>query len=143
MPPNSSLIDAALVALLGSDSTLLGLMPNGVYVDLAPPNSTRYVIVSVVDSDDVETFDGRAFESRVYLVKAVGQSKTGAPPPDMSGAAHRIDELLERGTLTVTGFAPMAMFRERYLRPPLEPDSIDPTIRWNHRGGHYRVVMST
>jgi hypothetical protein len=35
------------------------------------------------------------------------------------------------------------VFRERPVRPPVEVDDTDPTIRWLHRGGHYRVVMST
>jgi len=36
----------------------------------------------------------------------------------------------------------MAMYREMRIRPPVEIDDVDPTIRWYHRGGHYRVLMA-
>jgi hypothetical protein len=142
MPPDSSDIDAALVTKLSSDAMLLALCPNGVYFDLAPPNSTRFVLVSLVDELDGRQFEGRSFEDAVYLVKAVGQSKQGLPQPDVKGAARQIDTLLEGGALTVAGFTNMALQRERRVRF-LEVDEVDPTIRWLHRGGHYRVVMST
>jgi hypothetical protein len=143
MPPDTSDIDAALVAKLGSDLTLLSLMPNGVHIDYAPQGSTRYVIVSLVGAEDTETFEGRAIEDKVYLVKAVGHTREGLPLPDMKGAAARIDALLERGTLTVAGYELMTIVREQPIRPPIEVDATDPAIRWQHRGGLYRVVMST
>ena len=139
MPPDSAAVDAALVAKLGADVTLLGLMPNGVYVDVAPPRSTRFVIVSLLEHHDEQEFGGRAIESALYLVKAVGLSTAN---PDMAGAAARIDELLDGGVLTPTGFDLMAMHREERVRIT-EVDDADPSIRWYHRGGHYRVEVST
>jgi hypothetical protein len=56
MPSDSSDVDNALVAKLGADSTLLALMPNGVYWDEAPQGSTRFVIVSLVDERDTAMF---------------------------------------------------------------------------------------
>src|SRR5262245_25549194 len=129
MPPDSSDIDAALVTKLGSDSALLALMPNGVYFDLAPPNSTRFVLVSLVEEADIRRFEGRSHEDILYQVKAVGLSKTGSPTPDMKGATARIDVLLEQTLLPVTGYQPMAVFRETRVRYT-EVDDLDPTVRW-------------
>jgi len=136
---DSSDIDNALIAKLGSDAALLALMPNGVYWGVAPPDSTRFVIVSLVDEADEWTFGGRAAEDAVYLVKAVGLSTTN---PDMKAAAARIDALLDGGTLAAAGYTLMAMRREVRIRPPVEVDDVDPKIRWYHRGGHYRVTMA-
>jgi hypothetical protein len=136
---DSSDIDNALVAKLGSDATLLALMPNGVYWGQAPPQSTRYVIVSLIDEADEYVFNQRAAENAVYLVKAVGLSTAN---PDMKAAAARIDALLDNGTLTVPGYTQMVMVREKRERPPVEIDDVDPNIRWYHRGGHYRVMMA-
>ena len=137
--PESSDIDAALVAKLGADAALLALMPNGVYMDVAQPRMTRFVIVSVLDALDELAFGQRSHEEKLYLVKAVGLSTTN---PNMRDAAARIDAVLEGGTLTVAGYSLMAIRRERAWRQT-EVDDVDPTVRWYHRGGHYRVVMST
>src|SRR5262245_10060024 len=136
---DSSDIDNALIAKLGSDAALLALMPNGVYWGVAPPQSTRFVIVSLVDESDSRDFGTRSYEDAVYLVKAVSLSTANG---DMKGAAARIDALLDGGMLTVAGYTLMAMYRELRVRPPVEIDDVDPTIRWYHRGGHYRVMMA-
>ena len=138
MPADSSAIDNALVALLGADSTLLAAMPNGVYLDEAPPGSHRFVIVSVIEAADVPTFDGRALERVLYLVKAVGLSSTS---PDMRAAAARIDALLEDQPLIVEGYEWVDMYRTDRIRMP-EVDDLNPALRWYHRGGHYRVTMA-
>lgn len=136
--PDSSLIDNALIAKLGADATLLGHCPNGVYWEEAPPGATRFVIVSLVDAVDEPQFGGRAYEDAVYLVKAVALSTAGA---NIQAAAARIDALLEDGTLTVSGYTYMAMHREARVRMT-EVDDDDPSLRWYHRGGHYRVQQS-
>jgi hypothetical protein len=136
--PDSSDIDNALIALLGADATLLSLCPNGVYWAEAPPGATRFVIVSLIDEADVQQFGGRSYEDALYLVVARMFSKAGG---DIKAAAARIDALLDRQTLTATGYTPMAMHRESRVRIT-EVDDADPTLRWQHRGGHYRVVMS-
>src|SRR5262245_13156209 len=132
-------IDNALIAKLGSDAQLLALMPNGVYWGQAPPQSTRFVIVSLIDEADEQQFGGRSHEDAVYLVKAVSLSTANG---DMKGAAARIDALLDGGDLVVPRYTLMAMYREVRVRPPVEVDDVDPTIRWYHRGGHYRVMMA-
>lgn len=135
---DSSDIDSALVAMLAGDATLTALLPGGVYIDEAPPGSTRFVIVSLVDEADDAVFGQRAIEDALYLVKAVALSTAGA---DLKAAAARIDALLEDGVLTVAGYTPMALFREARIRLT-EVDQLDPSIRWFHRGGHYRAQQS-
>lgn len=136
--PNSSDVDNALVAKLGADTTLLALMPNGAYWEEAPPNSTKFVVVSLVDAHDEPMFAGRAYEENTYLVKAVGMGTSGA---DVNTAAARIDTLLEGGTLTVAGYSLMTMRREARVRYT-EVDGVDASTRWQHRGGRYRVMVS-
>lgn len=135
---DSSEIDQALVMKLGADPSLLALMPNGVYWDQAPPNLTRFVIVSLIDATDVPQFGGRAFEDVLYLVKAVSRSDLNA---DMKAAAARIDALLDYGTLTVPGYSLMSLRRTERIRVT-EVDDVDQAIRWFHRGGQYRVMVS-
>jgi hypothetical protein len=144
MSRDSSDIDNALMATLGADSVLLSLMPNGVYWDEAPPNSTRFVIVSLVDSHDEPQFGERSFEDLLYRVKAVALSTTNA---DIKAAAARLDALLDPqpptppAMFTIPGYQIMVTQREARIRTT-EVDEINPSIRWYHRGGHYRLVAS-
>lgn len=143
---DSSDIDAALVAKLQADSALTALMPDGVFMDEAGKsivtggNSTRFVIVSLVEEVDVAKFGGRAFEDALFLVKAVEQ-KPATGSGNIKAAAALIDVLLEDGTLTVAGYTHMVLCREARVRIT-EVDDVDPSIRWWHRGGHYRVQQS-
>jgi len=139
MPPDSSAIDEAIVQALRADTLLTSYMPDGVWVDEAPANSKRFVIVSLVEEVDPQGFDGRAMEDAVYLIKAVGLKSTN---PNMRGAAVRIDTALNDQPLSVSGYQSMVIFRENRIRTT-EIDDIDNTIRWYHRGGRYRVVIST
>jgi hypothetical protein len=136
--PNSSAIDQAIIGVLLADPTLAAILPDGVYVDVAAPKATRFVIVSIVTADDEPIFGGRGFEDVLYLIKAVVLQSTGA---DIFAAAHRIDELLEDQPLTIPGYTHMVTCRETRIRYT-EPDDVDDTIRWLHRGGHYRVQAS-
>lgn len=133
--PDSAAIDAALVTKLLGDGTLSAAMPDGVFFDQSAPGAQRFVIVSLVDAHDVPKFGGRAYEDALYLVEARALSTSGG---DVKAAAARIDALLEDGTLTPTGYGLMTMHRESRVRM-LEVDAIDPTIRWQRRGGRYRV----
>lgn len=142
MPPDSSGIDQALVQLLSSDGTLLGLCPNGVYVDEAPQGTNRFVIVSLVEADDVQIFGGRGIEDCLFLVEARMRSSAMANASDIRSASFRIDELLEDATIAPTGYTSMTIHREKRIRLT-EVDDDDESIRWYRRGGHYRVMMST
>jgi len=137
--PDSSAIDAGLVALLQADAQLASLMPDGVYMDIAPPGLQRYVIVSLVIAEDRATFEGRAIEDCLYLVKAVMLTTSGAT--GIKEAAARIDALLEDRPVVADGYHWMGGYREERVRY-VEIDETDSTIRWQHRGGRYRVQMT-
>jgi len=146
MSHDSSDIDAAIVAKLGADTTLLTLCPNGVYVDEAPPGATRFVIVSLVDEVDEPRFGGRAYEDALYLIEARMLSTAGG---NIKAAAARIDVLLEDSPILapgspvtgVTGYTWMTTYRESRVRLT-EVDDVDPVLRWYRRGGNYRVQFS-
>ncbi len=134
-PPDSSLIDDALVAKLLNDSKLKAMLPDGVWWDVAGNTAKKFVIVSMVEHNDVPVFGGRAWEETLYLVKAVTLFSEGV---NIGAAAKRIDAILEDGSLSIEGFGLMAMFRERRVRFT-ERDDTNASVRWLHRGGHYRV----
>lgn len=137
---DSSDIDAALVTKLQADATLATLMPGGVWMDEAPPGAQQFVIVHLEDEHDEPMFGGRAFEEALYLVEAREFSKVAVK--NIKAAAARIDALLEQGTLTIAGYGLARLARESRVRFP-EPDSTDPSLRWERRGGFYRLVVST
>ncbi len=138
--PDSGAILMALVEYLRADADLAQMMPDGVFVDLAPATSTKFVIVSAADGDDEATFQGRAIESGLYLVKAVARS---VPPSEVRAAAYRIDQLLEdRAPGDVPGYAWMSTARERPIGLLVESDDVDRSIRWYHKGGYYRLEMA-
>lgn len=141
---DSSDIDAALVAKLAADGTLVALLQSAplatpaVFVDIAPENSTKFVIVSLIEERDQAQFGSRAFEDALYLVEARMLSTAGG---NIKAAAARIDVLLDGGTLTVSGYSLMRMHREERVRMT-ERDDLDQSILWQRRGGRYRVSMS-
>ena len=144
---DSSDIDAALVAKLAGDATLAGLLQTApaVFVDIAPPGMTKFVIVSLIEEHDEDSFGERAFEDALYLVEARMLSTAGG---NIKAAAARIDALLDPqppdlpATLVVSGYGLMTIAREERIRGT-EQDDLDPAILWHRRGGHYRLTMST
>ena len=137
-PADTSAIANAIIAHLGADALLLSLMPNGVYYDIAPPGSTRFVTVTLVDAADVATFEGRAIEDAHYLIQAIALSAT---QPNVAAAALRIEELLEDVPLTVAGYGWLTTYRTRPVRESA-PDQLDHSQLWHHRGGYFRVQMT-
>jgi hypothetical protein len=137
--PDSSNVDAALTAKLLADATLMALATDGVYFDEATAGKTKFVILSLVTESDEPMFGARAFEDATYLVKYVELGTSGI---NAKAAAARIDVLLEQGTLTVTGYGLMVMRRVERVRYT-EVDDVDSSIRWQHRGGRYQIVVST
>jgi hypothetical protein len=144
---DSSDVDQALVTKLQADAALAALMPAGafVFVDEAPPDSTQFVIVSLVDAHDEPIFGGRAFEDAVYLVKVVELSTVAVK--NSKAAAARIDVLLDPqpplapATLTIAGYGLMVLRRVGRVRMT-EVDGVDSSIRWYHRGGRYQVMVA-
>jgi len=140
MPPDSGAIDRAVVATLQGDAQLLTLMPNGVYWAVPASGAKQFVTVALMFADDVEGFDGRLIEDRVFEIKCVELSTVTTK--NAEAALARVDALLERQPLTVAGFSWMTTIREHYGHET-EEDEIDPAIRWMTRYGQYRIVMST
>jgi hypothetical protein len=136
---DTSDIASALIAKLGSDAELLSLCPNGVYWDEAPPGSTRFVIVAFINAIDRGVFGRRAIEEGIYLVEA--RMLSTVQGANIKRAAARIDELLEDQPLTVAGYTWSTMHRVEPVRMT-EVDEVDPSIRWNRRGGQYFIEMS-
>jgi hypothetical protein len=135
---DSSDLDAALVAKLLTDPTLMAIATDGVFFDVARPGAKQFVIVSLLDEADTAVFDARGFEVTTYLVKFVALSTTGA---NVKSAAARIDALLEGGTMTVSGYTVANIERTARIRLR-EPNESDASLYWDHRGGHYEVMAS-
>ena len=136
--PDSSAVDAALVAKLAGDATLMALTPDGVYFDLAPEGSKSFVLVAHLAHVDEPLFNGgTAWEQFTYLVKAVtpgpsardGESGGGADSRAAGGRAAEPE-----------GYVDMRCARVERVREQ-ERDDIN-EVRWNHRGGHYEIWVS-
>lgn len=139
MPRDSGALDAALVAYLQADAALTARQPDGVFIDDVPPGAQRFVMVTVLEATDGETFsEGRAFEVVRYRVTAVGHTAV-VTGPDIRAAALRLDELLQGASLTVDGYpAGVTLARLGRIRL-LEVDDEDRSLRWYHRGGVYEL----
>jgi len=136
---DSSLLDAAVVNLLLSDSTLMGLLPDGVYFDQATPGAQRYTLVTITSAPDLSMFGARAFEGPIYLVLAVVLSVTGG---NVQAAAARIDALLDGATVSATGYRSGVLRRLTRIRHS-DPDAQDASHRWQTRGGEYELVVAS
>ena len=142
--PDSSDIDAALIAKLQGDATLAALAaaaPPAAFVfwdDEAPAGVTKFISVSLVDEEDGTIFEGTAHEDTLYLVKWVELSNT---VKNAKAAAARIQALLHLGTLTIAGYSLMVMRRRSRIRMA-EPFGTDSALDWYHRGGRYQVMVA-
>jgi hypothetical protein len=138
-PPDSAAIGNALIGHLLADTALAALMPDGVYRDVARAGKTRYVIVSLVDSINQATYEGRAIESGLYLVKAVALKNAAA----VEAAAARIDQLIEDQFWAIApGLDLMAAYRVASIGTVTELDAVDPDLRWTHSGARYRLDVA-
>jgi len=140
MLPDSSDIDAAVIVALQNDAQLASYAPNGVYMDEAPPGSTAFVIVSIIDALDVGEFGQRSQEDILYMIE-FRERKPTTGAGNAKAAAQRIQAVLEDQPLTIAGYTWMTVHRETRERKT-EVDEVDPSIRWNRRGGQYRVQVS-
>ena len=139
--PNSANIDKAIISVLQADSTLASLMPDGVYLNVAAPGKTRFVLVGVFESTDVGIFGQCGYEDVLYYVKANGLSRT-TTLANTKAAAQRIAELLDGVTLTAPDYASISSAREQREPWDTVPDPVDPSLTWFHYGGYYRVMAS-
>jgi hypothetical protein len=139
--PGTHLITVGIYNRLAGDATLIGLLPDGVWLEVALPSSTgvprtKFAIVSHVPiSRDVATFGKRGYEEHLYLVKAVTRDLS---PKTANSAADRINELLEDTAIAVEGYGWMTTHRTDWVEMQ-ELDDADPKLAWQHRGGHFRV----
>ena len=131
-------IDAALVATLTSDATLGTLLPDGVYLDVAPADKTRFVIVQHQTTADTEGFRETLYEEARYTVTARVLAATGI---DVNTAARRIHELLKDATLLIAGYVHSSTLRVERVKFT-EVDAIDNDIRWQIAGGDYELFVS-
>ena len=137
---NPAAVDAALVAVLSGDAPLAALLPDGVYLDVAPSNKTRFVIVQAQTHDDVEAFGATGlFEEFRYRVTARVLETTGV---NADAAAARIHALLHDAPLTgITGYTHMETLRVERIKT-MDVDAIDNDIRWQLAGGDYEITVS-
>ena len=135
---DSSALDAAIVNTLLGDSTLMGLLPDGVYIDYVTPGAQRYTLISILSAPDTSMLGGRAFEAPVYQVYAVALSVTGA---NIQAAAARIDVLLDGATVSATGYTPAVLRRVARHRERL-PDTQNLAHYWDLRGGDYELLAA-
>lgn len=130
-----------LMSTLGSDSTLAGYAPGGVFRALAKPNAaTPYVIIALQSpgNDSMTLNKVRVFTSPLFQVKAVGPaSNTSA----IVNAAQQIDTLLggNQGlrNVAITGGYLYDVYRESGL----EVDSLENGELWSNVGGLYRMEL--
>jgi hypothetical protein len=139
----SSALDLAIVTVLAADAQLRALMPDGVYLEAAPPGADQFVKVALVDPVDVDVFGGRAQEEVLYSVIAVGLSRITNNQNAMA-AADRIDALLaDPAPFPVNGYTFVSCHRDEPGRVGFEtPSDQDPTVRWINRGAHYRLTVA-
>jgi len=135
---SSQAVDTAIIAKLTGDATLMGLAPGGVYREVAPQGVQEpFIIVQQYTHEDQYLLRRQAaFESFAYLIKAVQQSMTAAA---VQACADRIQTLLQNGTLTITGYTLTLLQREERIAT-VEIDE-DRDLRYQHRGGLYRVIV--
>jgi len=140
--PDSGEIDNAIVDVLSADAELMALVPDGVYFDEAPQGMENFAIVSMVEGLTLAQMgaatERRAAENNQYIVKVVMLSGSSA---NARTAAARIDQLLEDQTIPIDGFTCLSIARTDRIRDT-EPDAVDPSIRWQHRGGYYRITAA-
>lgn len=139
--PDSSAVDEALVQRLETDPDLAALIPDGVSWDVAPPNVTTCITVSLVEAVDDWSFqaaEGSGEERLVYEVLAITMDTSGED--SVRTAAARIHTLLHGETvLTIAGFDCLAMLRQgRVHRTRVDLLS---DVRWMQRGGRYQVIV--
>jgi hypothetical protein len=137
---NVAAVDAAVIAVLAADAELLALVPDGVYLDVAPADKTRFVIVQAQTHEDIEAFGPTAlYEEFRYRITARVLESTGV---DANAAAARIHALLHDADLEgIAGYTHMQTLRVERIKAT-EVDAIDNDIRWQHAGGDYEITVS-
>jgi hypothetical protein len=128
---------AWLYTTLGSDSTLSGYAPGGVWRYTAPPGTaTPFLIINPQSMSDKLTMNAyRIYSSDVFLVKAVAPE---TQYQQMINATSRVDALINtQRNLSITGGTLLACFREsEFAYSELVNGDI-----WQNIGGLYRLMI--
>jgi hypothetical protein len=133
---DSAAVDRAVFTAL-NDPTLLALLPDGVYFGVAPQSKTKVAIVMLPSHVDTDQFQGTAFETSTYMVKAMVKENSVTRAND---AAARIQTLM-LALPAPTGYTVAVVRRsERIAYTEADPDN--PDILWQHRGGLYDVMVA-
>lgn len=119
---------AAVTTPLGSGSASL------VHAVASPTAAYPLVIFNKQAGTPTDRFQGLAFDSHIWLVKAVARGTTSSSAEDIAKA---INDLLHFGTLTITGGTLMHMARTSDV--DYVETSGDQTYR--HHGALYRLVV--
>ena len=131
-------VERALIGKLAGDGTLAGLLPDGVFYDLAPIGSTRFCIVSLSTSRGLdELADGETFRALIYVIKAVA---LGSGSDTVAAADKRIAELVDRQPLDVSAAGAELMVARWVDR--IRYTEIANNDVWQHRGGRYEITVT-
>ena len=140
--PDSGEIDNALLDVLNADAELRALAPDGVYFGAAQQGKEQFVLVSLVEHLTLAQMAAptarRAAEAVQYIVKAV---LLNGADGDARKAGARIDALLEDQTIPIDGYTCLSIVRTDRIRDS-EPDAVEPSTVWKHRGGYYRITAA-
>ena len=128
----------ALLDVLDGDATLIGLVPEGAFLNVSPAGITKAVIVSQIIAEDHYAMRSTAYQRFLFLVKAVERSTS---PDGVDAAAARIQALLHAQALTITGYKHMVTLREEPISYT-EVDDDDADERWQHAGGRYEIFAT-
>jgi hypothetical protein len=139
----------AIVAYLDADSTLTTYAPGGVWTDPAPEAATPitegsvapvFVTVGLLSDRPQWCSGGLGYHDALYTVQAVGPSDRLR---DIEAASLRIYELLTRSESEgrdIDGWDIGGLRLEAVVEFP-DPE-VATGIRWEHRGGQYRVLAA-
>ncbi len=139
-------VENAIFDLLDADVSLTALAPGGVHLAAGGPKAVYPIVIFHMQAhSDENTLKARAFESMLYVVKAVNKTLDPGSALTAQQAADRIDALLApppdyHVTLDLgAGFTNMICQREGRLLMPPEFDNDDV---YHQRGGMYRIMAA-
>jgi hypothetical protein len=135
---DASAVESAIIGKLAADPELAGLLPDGVFWDLARQGATRFALVSLSESRALaEINDGETLRAFVYQIKAVA---LGADSDPIVAADRRIHALLDHGSLEL-GAAGCSLMIMRFV-DRIRYTEISEGDTWQHRGARYEVTVT-
>jgi hypothetical protein len=132
-------VERALIGKLAADATLAAAMPDGVYYDLAPIGSTKFIIVSLSSSRGLyELNDGETLRAFIYVVKGVA---LGTGSSAVAAADKRIQELIDRQPLDLPPEAGATLMVARWVDRIRFTENANNDV-WQHRGARYEITVT-